>query len=524
MTRQRKSERKPLSFSTTMRNPDRIAGFLNCILPFEGKVLTNDVIFEVAAQLIIKKLYYTEKYEMKVPQYKAIYKDEDAEFTKEQAFDIIRNSPQDHKEAGFEKGWPSRFDTWYKLPMEFGFISYAMNQPIKISQTGHMIVDAYNEQPTNDKKVQNVMLNAMMKYQSDNPFRRNLNSNVPLLLLLNVLKLLKADTEENGAGLFRQELSLLICWPNDDADALYKKIKQLRKKVRFNYSDEYMYQICLDLLDADSSKKNRFKMNQICGEAVDEYIRKMRSTGIISLRGNGRFIDINTLEQEKIDYVITNYTKYSSYTDIDSYYLYMGSIDNKILDIQQTVEIDLSDIRKRTLYKYANEYTEEKVFDEIQRVCAKRDSTDPMLKFINAPTRLEFLTSIALVQGFKGLDVNPNYSVDDEGLPIFTAGGGIADIECYDVDCDSFFEVTLMCGKQDQLMNEIIPIRRHLVEHKAVREESFSVFVAPVVHTDTKEMASWYKFKENLDIITLNVGEFINKVKTCEKVGYFLTT
>lgn len=42
------------------------------------------------------------------------------------------------------------------------------------------------------------------------------------------------------------------------------------------------------------------------------------------------------------------------------------------------------------------------------------------IKFINAPTRLEFLTSISLVQQFEGLDVNPNYAVDDEGLPTFT--------------------------------------------------------------------------------------------------------
>ncbi|GAA8934925.1 hypothetical protein HpEKB20_00630 [Helicobacter pylori] len=45
-------------------------------------------------------------------------------------------------------------------------------------------------------------------------------------------------------------------------------------------------------------------MNQITNEAVDEYIRKMRITGLISLRGNGRFIDINTNENNKIDYIL----------------------------------------------------------------------------------------------------------------------------------------------------------------------------------------------------------------------------
>ena len=111
----RMAEYKPLSFSTTMRNPERIVEFLNCILPFEGKILTNEIIHEVTVNLISKKLYFTQKYEMKIPEYKAIYADENARFTREQVEDIIKNSPQNHKEAGFEKGWPSRFDTWYKL-------------------------------------------------------------------------------------------------------------------------------------------------------------------------------------------------------------------------------------------------------------------------------------------------------------------------------------------------------------------------------------------------------------------------
>lgn len=524
MARSRKSERKPLSFSTTMRNPSRIAGFLNCIIPFEGKVLTNEIIHEVAVKLISRKLYYTQKYEMKVPEYKAIYKDDNAEFTREQVEDIIKNSPQEHKERGFEKGWPSRFDTWYKLPMEFGFITYKIGEPIKISQTGHMLIDAYNEVPINEKKVQNVMLNSMMKYQSDNPFRKNLNSNVPLLLLLNLLKRLKNDPEENGAGLFRQELSLLICWQDDNVEKLYKTIKELRKKVGYNYSDEYMYEICLRLLEVGNDKRKRFKMNQICGEAVDEYIRKMRSTGIISLRGNGRFIDFNSFEQEKIDYVISKYSKYVSYSDTQKYYEYMGIIDNNILDIKENIQIDVSDIRKTTLYRYADEYTKEQIFDELIKVCNKKDSKDPILKFINAPTRLEFLTSIALVQGFKDLDVNPNYAVDDEGLPTFTAGGGVADIVCYDKSCDSFFEVTLMCGRQDQVNNEIVPIRRHLKEYlnQNQTKTAFSVFIAPIVHEDTKEVAMLYKLRENLDIMTYNINEFITKVDSYTQVSQFL--
>lgn len=523
MSRTRNAERKPLSFSTTMRNPDRIAGFLDCLLPYENMILTSDVINKIIKKVLANKLYKT-MYQIRNPRHKDIYYDEDKNYTNSDLEDIIEHSPQQHKEAGFDYGWDSRFDTWYKLPMEFGFVYYEMNKPIHISNTGHMLIDAYNETPVNGRKIQDVMLNALMKYQTNNPFRKNANSNAPLLLLLNVLDLLKKDKKENGAGVSRQELSILICWSDNNANAVYNYIKDLRKRVGFNCSDEFIYERCLEILGADDTQRNRFKMNQICGEAVDEYIRKMRSTGIISLRGNGRFIDFNLVEEDKIRYVIENYSEYPVFIDKSQYYNYMGTIDNSVLEIQQSTKIDLMDVRKQTLYKYAKIYSQEKIFEELLKVCNKKESTDRILKFISAPTRLEFLTSISLVQQFEGLDVNPNYSVDDEGLPTFTAGGGIADIECFDSKYNSYFEVTLMCGRQDQVNNEIVPIRRHLKDALQHNPLSFSVFVAPVVHEDTIEVANLYKIRENLDILTFNIIDFIENIKQKQSVSDLLAS
>ena len=241
MPRERQAEYKPLSFSTTMRNPSRIADFLTCILPYEGQILTNDIIHSVAETLIKKKLYQP-VYINRTPRLKAVLNDE-REFTAQEVSEIMRNSPQNHKEAGFDKGWPSRFDTWYKLSMEFGFIYYQIDRPIVISTTGHMLIDALNENPINDEKIKNVFLNSLMKYQTNNPFRKNANDNSPLILLLQVIKLLKDDPEENDAGIFRNELSLIICWPNRDAHTLYLKIKELRNRYRFTYGDEIIYEI-----------------------------------------------------------------------------------------------------------------------------------------------------------------------------------------------------------------------------------------------------------------------------------------
>lgn len=138
-----------------------------------------------------------------------------------------------------------------------------------------------------------------------------------------------------------------------------------------------------------------------------------------------------------------------------------------------------------------------------------------MFRYIGAPTRLEFLISIALTQSFKNLEILPNYSVDDEGLPRFTAGGGIADIVCKSKETsDTLIEVTLMCGRHDQVNNEIIPIKRHLTEYKQkVKEDTFSIFLAPKIHVDVIEAIKLYKHFNNIDIIAFDILEFLTIIK-----------
>ena len=66
-----------------MRNPDRIAGFLNQLLPYENQILTSKVIYKIIHNVIKNKLYKT-MYEMRVPKYKQIFESEDLSFNDEQ--------------------------------------------------------------------------------------------------------------------------------------------------------------------------------------------------------------------------------------------------------------------------------------------------------------------------------------------------------------------------------------------------------------------------------------------------------
>ena len=323
---------KPLSFSTTIRNPERIPQFLRCILPFEGMKLTSDTIHQVVKNLIREKEYKT-TYIIQTPELKEILDSPDEKFSDEQLELIVKNSPQRHKEKGFAYGWDSRFDTWYKFLKELGLINYSMNKPIQVTSTGHMIVDAYLEEPRNEKKIQAVFLNSLMKYQTNNPLRRNLNDNAPLPLLLQVIKYFHNDVEENNAGLYRGELPILICWRDNNAEKVYRYIKNIRKSKGFNYSEEFIYEKCLSILESDN--KNYFKLDKICREAVDEYIRKMRMSGLLALRGNGRFLDINSFEKDTAEYVINNYSTYRKFETEDDYIQYMGTIDSEIIKLEQ---------------------------------------------------------------------------------------------------------------------------------------------------------------------------------------------
>ena len=518
MPRERQPEYKPLSFSTTMRNPKRIADFIKCLLPFEGHILDNDVINSIAVSLIKNRLYKPLKAISANKKWKELFDGE--EFIDDKtAMAIMEASPQNHKEAGFDKGWPSRFDTWYKLPMEFGFIYYEMGKPIEISSTGHMLIDALSGISADDKKIKQVFLNALMKYQTNNPFRKNANENVPLPLLLKVIKFLH-DKDKNSAGIYKKEIPLIICSRDNDAAAICDKICEIRSKYSFNCSDEVIYEICLEMLGARPEQRNRFKIEQITGEAIDDFIRKMRITGIVSLRGNGRFLDFNTFEQKNIDYVLEKYADYQKFASKKDYFEYMGKIDPVILKLEAVPDNDSDFLKQKTLIKWAKENSFKELAKEIQITCGRAgESKNPVLRLIDKPARLEFLVSIIIKSKFPALHIRPNYTVDDEGLPVFTAGGGIADIECFDNDNNPLVEVTLMSSRT-QATNEMPAITRHLSEaiKKYPEKYVFSVFIAPVIHPDTVYMAGYSKYQYKTDIFPYTAADFVKKIENAKNL------
>ncbi|WP_367759703.1 AlwI family type II restriction endonuclease [Helicobacter pylori] len=510
----KKPARKILSFSTTMRNPKRIGQFLAVLGKFENQILQSSTIMQIIKSVLAHRLYRPTSINQN-KELKEKFDSNEYVFSDKELERIIEISPQNHKEMGFEHGWESRFDTWYKLMCEFGFCYYAKYEKILISDSAKMLILAYCDKENDAFKesvdgsvVGAIFLNALSKYEVGNPFK----------LLLSLLKRLK---NAHLTPLSVKEIPILLCWKDDNANGLYDYIIHLREeivainKTEFSYSDEFIYEKCLKLLE--SANKIRFKMSQITNEAVDEYIRKMRITGLISLRGNGRFIDINTNENNKIDYILQTHKAFKGDYLNDTqanklaFFNYMAIVDSFLVSVTPISANE--SVKSSKLNELANTYTKDFIKQELLITCNKQESKDSFLRLIDKPLRLEFLSAIFLKQHFENLSVIPNYKSDDEGLPVYTASGNKPDIVAMDTKAQSYIEVSLI---RDRSQSEMIPIARHLkelIKNSTDIREKFSVFVAPNIHDDAKEYAEFAQFKDNINICCYAINDFIKKVE-----------
>lgn len=501
----RNPEYKPLLYTTTMRNPGRMKYMLYILNKYEGQVLDDDLATRICGDTIRYGLYRPMK---KMPSVQLKWQTSDqGEFSEElltsQEVELMmRNNPQSHKEAGFAKGWPSRFATIFDLTKELGFAWFTPGEPIVISQLAHHLLSSIqvevNEvenyvsyEIVHPEYEQQAFLQALAKSQRKNPFVRVLNDNVPLILLLQTIRKLNADPNQNGCGILRRELPLLIFWKDNDAEALYRRIAKLRQQYRYEASDEVIIDICID--EIMNGKFKDFKPKSIMDEYPDELVRKMRMTGLFSLRGAGRFIDINKNEAGAVDYILEHYSTYQHFTEERAYFDYMAELDTNLIRISNKPTATSNS--EKLLDDWLTVYSWAIIKNELNNLSARRNSGDSVLKLLAAPSRLEFLTALAIKSKMPNVRVVPNYCCDDTGLPTSTAGGNKGDIECYEKQKGILVEVTMATGRT-QTMMEVWPIERHLDDFQ--REHAAQcIFVAPSIFSDSQRQIEFVTYKSH---------------------------
>ena len=528
MARSRKSTYKPLLFTTTLRNPERMKRLLNILTKFNGKILTSSLAEDIIAELIKYGLYRPMKINNTIKEkWATSKKGEFSEIllTDVEVQEILNNNPQNHKEAGFDKGWASRFATYFDFAKELGFVYYWPDEKIEFSKIGLNLANSIKVDVDGDTILvsephpefeQQAFLQALAKYQRNNPFVKVLNNNVPLVLLLQVIKKLNDDPEYNGVGISKLEIPLILYWKDNDSEALYQRIKKLRTEYGYTPSWEVITDICRNEIMQGTDVKRDDK--SIMVDYPDEFIRKMRLTGLISLRGAGRFIDINKNEIEKVEYILAHYSTYPIFKKEKEYFNYMAKTDESLISFEtKTLSVDEND---QLLLKWIEIYSWDTIKSELKRLAKKASSRDEVLKLLSHPIRLEFLTSLAIKSKHRNLKIVPNYPTDDEGIPTSTAGGqgNQGDIECFEDENGILVEVT-MSGGRTQTMMEVWPIARHLTEFsKKVKENSMCHFIAPSIYVDSEKQIKYLKDTEGLNIQPRTINDFISFLETNEKL------
>ena len=524
----RKLEYKPLLFTTTVRNPSRVKSLLYILKKFNTKQLTNALSKEIMGELIRYGLYRPTR-EITADIKRKLEGTKRGEFSNQVLTDaevehLLNANPQNHKEAGFDEGWASRFATVFDFTKELGFVYFWQDEEIRFSKIGLKLADVYRVDILDDVLIvseeypeleQQAFLHSFAKYQRKNPFVRVLNDNIPLILLIETIQKLNNNSKFNGAGISKLELPILIFWKNNSAQELYERIVKLREDHSYQPSWEVIVDICIDEIMENSFKE--FKPKSIMTEYPDEFIRKMRLTGLISLRGGGRFIDINKKELPTVDYILKTYSNYSHYTTEKEYFNYMSEVDENLISFKSTTT-SVSENNKY-LEKWVKYFPWSTLKQELKILDKKGLSKDGILKYLNNPTRLEFLTAIAIKSKLPNTTVIPNYPCDDEGIPTSTAGGqgNQGDIECLEGENGILIEVTMSEGRS-QTMMEIWPITRHLETFSKRSQNPMCHFIAPSIFKDSERQIKFVKQEDNILIVPNTISSFLTYLEENDKL------
>lgn len=548
------------SINTTVRNPERLQDFLRVLMEFESQNFDRKVQALYQKALVKNKLYKPNgtpehlkiKYETSEP-----FNEQDTE----EIYSLIA-SPD------------LRGRTSVSKCNQMGLaIALQSHGPVVITELGKDFLD------NDFSKNENFFFNYFVKWQLPNPLEKgydNFDIN-PFLSTLYIINKVNDLEELNGnkrKGISKNEFALFVITLRDykRIDDICKDIIQFRKDSKKSYDQneffkEKLKKKVIEIYNVNAIKEINKKASNL-QDYADSVIRWFRKTQYIMYRGAKRYVDISPSRLEQAKQLVNNLPLYSNnYSDKESYRKYLVNKDlpvlpweedlntkkriiinlgNLIAKTQQEIDVKFPkrrihnfqtsptfspDIRRDDLRKMETEYRQH--YDIINNELRTLNESDlkNLNKYIdklhelgnltrnntkhNAPLCLEWYTSLSLMALDDSLEIKPNIVKADDGLPLFTAGGGFADIECFYESFNLIVEVTLIKSRS-QVQNEVLPISRHYSDmvEKHGDKPCYCLFLAPVIHRDAMNqfyffINSGFEGKE-LNLIPLTINQYVD--------------
>lgn len=570
------------SISTTLRNPERIVGFLKVLTRFEGQQFN-----EVVQGLYFKELIKTKEYQPTgiSEYYKNKYEDPE-EFTNEELADIL--SQVHYKNKSFnddqEMAYAFRGRTAVSNITKMGLaIAKDSMGDVKITELGRALL--------NEKvDLVNVFFRYFLKWQLPNPIDKGYKEFdiIPFIAVMHVIKNVNKEWKEQGykaVGVSKEEFALFLITLTDfrNINETVQKIikfrldtKGLERNAAHNYIERRFTETAIEVFNLDSHNEKEIvkKVNNL-HDYGDSAIRYFRQTKLLYYRGNGRYVDLAPTRRVEIERLLENFNGSSlNFKTANDYLSFMSDINKPALpwenldDLNSVYENLLmqanslqaeitNQYRGQSLHKFSlvkknlnniNDYNMEiaqlreiiKTLNNDMAILQERslENIDLYIKRLTElanrkrsisgqdPLNLEHYVTLSLMALDDAKEISPNYSVGDDNLPLFTASGNQPDIECVYSSFNMICEVTLLRGR-DQWFNEGQPIMRHLrdFENKVSNqtEENYCLFIAPSIHRDTLN-TFWMSIKLGYEgrtqkIVPLTINQYVNVLKKVKELN-----
>lgn len=552
---------KAWSITTTVRNPERLRDFLVVFKPLENKAWNNDT-QESYQKLLIKNRLYgfgnTQFYNGLTANIIKTINDTDSEISDEIIEEILRlKDYTDFAMRGRQSLNPLT---------KFGFV-IIRDGILKITDLGRKLISS-------GKDAGDVFLKSFIKWQIPNPANDDFDDSgdydvvpfIATLKLISEVNKIEIERGEKPKGISKREFSLFI--PSlikyTDIENYARKVIELRdlqknktKQERKEIRDNYRYQFAVEFLGTSDKAKTEKLLTNL-RDYGDNTIRYFRLTKFIRIRGNGFYIDLEPNRHTEIEALFeSEFYKSKQFADKEEYTAYMANDNLPILPWQTKAKLseivngvyadvkelqsnlgitvldkkDISSMSENDLIFYIDDLREtRKNLQEkdnhvksqpVASITQYIDHLEKIFEFENRPLMLEYLSTMGLHALNDAKEIKPNYPVGDDNEPTSTAPGGMADIECFYEDFNMICEVTMLNGR-DQWFNEGQPVMRHLRDFENSNRNSYCIFIAPMIHTDSAEtfhIANTIGYKGSKQkIAPITIKQFVELLKTLKKM------
>lgn len=404
-----------------------------------------------------------------------------------------------------------------RAPKALGFVS--LNPTIELTKVGKLFVTS--------KRKEEILLRQLLKFQFPSPFHTQPtqgNTDFWIKPYLEILRLIHhfGTLSFDEVMLFGLQMTSYKMF-----DDIVKKVEDFRiekikyqgryKQLKANIQEDIILQLFDEEINSgqiktrESNEKSIKKFVSTKSSNMRDYtdacFRYLRSTGVVNVSQRGRSLSIVAEKMPDVEFILATVDRNPIFINDEEKYteiLYNSALpalytDNEEVLIQKLAEytsIPSSQIhklsfneKKERLFEAVEDKKQSILNQQIVNIKNYKHFDDIMNTFddiekknvLDIPLMLEWNTWRAMTM-LDGGSIKANLKFDDNGVPMSTAQGNMADIFCDYEEYGLTVEVTTASG-QKQYEMESEPVSRHLAKYKKeTGKDAYCLFIAPKIN------------------------------------------